>query len=728
MAIHESPSSSPSESVISAEETQRKLKKLELAQRSEDSLAGKAVYWIGIVFALAHVYFNTLGTLSELWVSAIHFGGFALICALMVPISKTTRSPKLALGLDLLIGLAAVGCTLYLILFENALYDRGVTFITSDWIASILAIAIALELTRRTTGWFIPVLILVALSYVFWWGQYLGGVFKFPGLSFETLMFRSFFSGEGMFGSIARISWTYVFMFILFGAFLVKSGAGDFIVNLSRSIAGRFVGGPGFVAVFGSGLMGSVSGSSVANTVSTGVITIPLMRKAGFPAKFAAGVEAAASTGGQLMPPVMGAGAFIMASYTQISYLEIIAYAALPALLYFMSVGFFVRIEAQRSHAQSVEVDVPSVLEVFKNGWHFLLPLVVLVALLIYGFTPTYAAGISILAVIASSWLSRHPMGIKDILDALAQGSKNMATTAVLLVAIGLIVNVISTTGVGNTFSLMVNEWAGGSLLITIVLVAIASLVLGMGLPVTASYIVLGTLSAPALYALISEAQLLQLLIDGGVPEASRMIFMLVAPDQVAALAAPMTPADAQALLSSVPADLKNTLIDQAIDPFTLSMALLSAHMIIFWLSQDSNVTPPVCLTAFAAAAIAGTPPMATGMTAWKIAKGLYIIPLLFAYTPFIGGDINEILRIFFFALFGIYALAGFMEGYLDGPIGMLGRVVALVSGLLLMWPNLNILFQLLGLAMFLVLFWYSRRGLRSAAVATPASPVDAAH
>jgi len=230
------------------------------------------------------------------------------------------------------------------------------------------------------------------------------------------------------------------------------------------------------------------------------------------------------------------------------------------------------------------------------------------------------------------------------------------------------------------------------------------------------------------LYALISEAQLLQLLIDGGVPEASRMIFMLVAPDQVAALAAPMTPADAQALLSSVPADLKNTLIDQAIDPFTLSMALLSAHMIIFWLSQDSNVTPPVCLTAFAAAAIAGTPPMATGMTAWKIAKGLYIIPLLFAYTPFIGGDINEILRIFFFALFGIYALAGFMEGYLDGPIGLLGRVVALVSGLLLMWPNLNILFQLLGLAMFLVLFWYSRRGLRSAAVATPASPVDAAH
>ena len=226
--------------------------------------------------------------------------------------------------------------------------------------------------------------------------------------------------------------------------------------------------GPGFVAVLGSGLMGSVSGSSVANTVSTGVITIPLMRKAGFPARFSAGVEAAASTGGQLMPPVMGAGAFIMASYTQISYLDIISIAALPALLYFLSVGFFVRVEAKRSHAHAVELDTRPIGEVFRGGWHFLLPLVVLVALLIYGFTPTYAAGISIISVIVSSWLSKNPMGIKEILDALAQGSKNMATTAMLLISVGLVVNVVAMTGIGNTFSLMVTDWAGGSLLITL--------------------------------------------------------------------------------------------------------------------------------------------------------------------------------------------------------------------------------------------------------------------
>jgi TRAP-type uncharacterized transport system fused permease subunit len=258
----------------------------------------------------------------------------------------------------------------------------------------------------------------------------------------------------------------------------------------------------------------------------------------------------------------------------------------------------------------------------------------------------------------------------------------------------------------------MVNDWAGGSLLITLVLVAIASLVLGMGLPVTASYIVLGTLSAPALYGLISEAQLLQLLVDGGLPDAARTLFTLVAPDQLAALAEPMARTDAEALVAMVPADLKGTLIEQAIDPTTLSMALLSAHMIIFWLSQDSNVTPPVCLTAFAAAAIAKTPPMATGLAAWKIAKALYIVPLLFAYTGFIGGSALEILSIFFFSLFGIYALAGFMEGYLEGPLGLFARALALAAGVALLWPDLPLVVKLGGLVLFVLLFRYSRRGI----------------
>ncbi|TPE53372.1 TRAP transporter fused permease subunit [Maribrevibacterium harenarium] len=694
------------------QETQEKLKGLELTQREENSLSGRFVYWAGVLFALAHIYFNTLGTLSELWVSAIHFSGFALICALMVPALRTSSASgqKKVLLLDIAIGVLAIACTVYLILFEDALYDRGVTFITSDWVVSFVAIAIALELTRRTTGWFIPTMIIVALTYVFWWGPYIDGIFGFAGLSLETVMFRSYFSSEGMFGSIARISWTYVFMFILFGAFLVKSGAGDFIIELSRCAAGRFVGGPGFVAVLGSGLMGSVSGSSVANTVSTGVITIPMMQRAGFPARFSAGVEAAASTGGQLMPPVMGAGAFIMASYTQIPYVEIIAVSTLPALLYFMSVGFYVRVEAMRSHAHAVELDSRPLGEVFKEGWHFLLPLAVLVALLIWGFTPTYAAGISIIAVIVSSWLSKNPMKLKDVLDALAQGSRNMATTAILLIAVGLVVNVVSMTGIGNTFSLMIAEWSDGSLIIMMALVALASLILGMGLPVTAAYIVLATLSAPALYGLIAESHLVDLVVAGNLPEEAKIIFMLIDPAKYALLSAPMAEADALALIAQVPADFKNQLLEQAVNPTVLSAALLSAHMIIFWLSQDSNVTPPVCLTAFAAAAIAKTPPMATGFTAWKLAKGLYIVPLLLAYTDFIGGETSDVLRIFVFALFGIYAFVGFMEGYLEGPLPLLLRLLSGVAALLMLWPHQSILIDSAGLVLFLALFIYSRK------------------
>lgn len=694
------------------QDVSEKLKSMELTNRPEDSVPGRIIYWLGVGFALLHIYFNTLGTWSELYVSAIHFGGFALICALMVPMfkGKSEAQQKLSLILDVLLGVAALFCTLYLIGFEDALYERGVKFAQWDWVFSISAIFIALEMARRTTGWFIPCLILVALTYVFWWGKYVDGIFGFAGLSLETLLYRSYFSSEGMFGQIARISWTYVFMFILFGAFLVKSGAGDFIIDLSRCVAGRFIGGPGFVAVLGSGLMGSVSGSSVANTVSTGVITIPLMRKAGFPARFSAGVEAAASTGGQLMPPVMGAGAFIMASYTQISYLDIIAIAALPALLYFLSVGFFVRVEAKRSHADSVELDTPPVSEVLKGGWHFLLPLVVLVCLLIYGFTPTYAAGFSIISVVVSSWLSKHPMGIKDILDALAQGSKNMATTSMLLISVGLVVNVVAMTGIGNTFSLMVTDWAGGSLFITLVLVALASLILGMGLPVTAAYIVLATLSAPALYGLMAESRLLDLIIAGGLPEAAKTIFLLVDPEKVSLLSAPMAEADARALLAAVPADFKGQLLEQAMPAEVLAMILLSAHMIIFWLSQDSNVTPPVCLTAFAAAAIAKTPPMATGFMAWKVAKGLYIVPLLFAYTNFIGGTTFEVLSIFVFGVFGLYAFVGFMEGYLEGKLNILLRILCGVCALTLLWPHDILILNAVMILIFLGIFIYSRR------------------
>ncbi|WP_086481456.1 TRAP transporter permease [Oceanospirillum sanctuarii] len=673
---------------------------------------GKFAFVFCIFVAVSHIYFNTLGNMSELWLSAMHFGMFGFLCALLYRTgkSKSGTAKTFHWGINILLGGLSLVVVAYLMLGESALYARGVTFITTDWLAAIVAVILVVEFARRTSGWVIPVMILIALSYVAWWGKYLTGVFHFPGLTAETLLFRSYFSNEGMFGSIARISSTYVYMFILFGAFLVRSGAGEFIIELARCVAGRMIGGPGLVAVLGSSLMGSISGSAVANTVSTGVITIPMMKRAGFRPVYAGGIEAAASTGGQLMPPVMGAGAFIMASYTQVPYLEIITLAFLPAMIYFLSVAFFVRIEAKRLNIQVVEEETPRARDILKRGWHSLVPIVVLVALLIYGFTPTYAAGFSILSVVFASWLSPKPMGLRDIAESMVQGTYNMIPTAVLLIAVGLVINVVTTTGVGNTFSLMISQWSGGSLLISLVLVALASLIVGMGLPVTASYIVLGTLSAPALYSLMNESHLIDYLMSGQVEGMASAMITLSLPSLAEALPQGLTLAQAQQVIATLPSDSLDMVIEQGLSAETLTISLISAHMIIFWLSQDSNVTPPVCLAAFAAAAVARANPMRTGFMAWRFAKALYVVPLLFAYTPLIGGTLPEVIQIFIFACLGMYALAGFFENHLEGPLQVWQRILLVPSAGLMLWPDLGLIAQLAGFAILLALFVMSRR------------------
>jgi TRAP transporter 4TM/12TM fusion protein len=663
----------------------------------------KLIFGGGIAISFWHIYVNTLGTLSELASSALHFGLFAALLALCLP--------ALSLRVALAIGGLALASAVYVIFGEQSLFDRGLMFNGSDWVFSLLAIGLVLELVRRTAGMFIPIVILVALSYVVWWGQFVPGVLQFPGLSVETMAFRSYFGSDGMFGPIARISSTFVFMFILFGAFLTRSGAGEFVVDIAKSVAGRFAGGPGFVAVIASGLTGTVTGSAVANTVSTGVITIPLMQRAGFSARFAAGVEAAASTGGQLMPPIMGAGAFVMASYTQIPYLQIVAVSIMPAILYFLSVGFFVRIRARKLELQpSYEDSDPAWEILIKRGPSFIIPIGVLVTLLVNGFTPTYAAGAAILAVIASSWLTPNRMGVRAIAEALALGARNMANTAMLLVAIGLVVNVVATTGIGSTFSLMVNDWSGGNLFMAIVLVAIASLILGAGLPVTASYIVLATLTAPALYQMIAMNHLVDALMDGSLADGARNLLIGARPEWLLQFNEPMSLVAAQAFAAQIPLELLPLVIEQGIDPAVLTGILLSAHMIIFWLSQDSNVTPPVCIVAYSAAAIADTPPLQTGLMAWKIAKGLYIMPFLFAFTPILSGDWVAASQVFAFATVAIYALAGALEGYLERPLVPLAQVLAGLCGLLMLWP-VNLTANFIGLGLFVLLFAINRRG-----------------
>ena len=672
------------------------------------------------LIAVGHVYVAFDPVISELQRNAYHFAGFALLAALYYPMWQAKEGSRAPVALDAVIGIAVAVSAVWLANAENAIYDRGVKFAAIDWVAAAVCIIGAIELTRRVAGLIIPILIILSLTYVAWWGQFIGGIFSFPGLSAETVAFRSIYGDDAMFGTIARISSTYVFLFIIFGAFLLRSGAGEFVINLARAVAGKLVGGPGIVAVIASGLTGTISGSAVANTASTGVITIPLMKRAGFQPKFAGGVEAAASTGGQLMPPIMGAGAFVMASFTQIPYEYIVAVAALPALLYFLSVAFFVRIEARRQNLPPMDDQGQTLGSAFKEGGaSFFVPIGLLIGLLVSGFTPTYAAVFGILAVIGSSWLTKNPMGPRAVFEAFVMGTKGMILTAVLLCSVGLVVNVIATAGIGNTFSLMIAGWSGGNILVAVILIALASLVLGMGLPVTAAYIVLATLSAPALAGMIEDQFVIAQLAAGQLSDAAKTVILLGVPEQAALLAGPVDKTQAAALIGALPLEIAAPVRDLVVPAPVAMSALLSAHMIIFWLSQDSNVTPPVALAAFTAAAIAKSPAMATGVASWKLAKGLYIVPVLFAYTPFLSGNWGEMLTVFAFAVVGVYGLAAALQGCMEKPFGIVMRVIVGAAGLAALWPG-SLLLNIAGAVGVIVLLILNIRSMRQDAI-TPA-------
>ena len=596
----------------------------------------KFVYIYAIFISIFHFYINIKGGLSDLWFNAAHFSFLASLGFLSFKASKYSSDEHVTI-FDMLLAVLALVPFFYLVGFEESLYqEANGTMRFWDLNVAALAIILSVEITRRTTGLIIPFIMITAMGYIVYFGKLLTGVFAFGGMTPERFLYRIYFTGEGLFGSIATISSTYVFMFILFAAFLLKSGAGDFIVDLSSVLTSRFRGGAGHVAVFSSALMGTISGSAVANTVSTGSITIPMMKKNGFKPIFAAGVETAASTGGQIMPPIMGAGAFIMAQITQIPFVTIIAVSVLPAILYFASIGFYIHIHAKKHNLEVQKNDV-KLFPILREGFHFLIPLSTLIGLLVYGYTPTYAAGISILTIIGASYLTKNKrMGIKEILDALALGSQNMIVTGVLLVGVGIVVGSINISGIGITFSQLIMEWSHGQLIIALVLIAIASLILGMGLPVTASYVVLAVLSAPALVGLMLSPEMAALASAGvSIPEMAKY--------------------------------------------------LLAAHLIIFWLSQDSNLTPPVCLAAFAAAGIAGTPPMRTGFQSWILGKGLYLVPLLFAFSPLVTGEWIEKFEVFIFAMIGFLSFTIVIEGFWDRKLALWERVLFAISTILLL-------------------------------------------
>lgn len=678
-----------------------------------------AICAFGIWHILTNVWLNEGG----LWQNCIHFAGFGFLAAITT--SKVDKHGfDSRFWLNVLFGCLIAFSALWIAHAENGIYERTLAktgqswqFTYVDWFAGFMVIVGAIELTRRLTGLIIPILVILALSYNLFLGEMMPGAFRAGSLPLDDVLFRSLYNDEGMFGIITTISSANITLFMIFGAFLVVSGASDFVIEMSKSIAGRLRGGAAFVAVMSSALTGTISGSAVANTASTGVITIPLMKSNGFRAQFAGGVEASASTGGQLMPPIMGAGAFIMASYTGIDYGTIVAVSVVPALLYFLSVGFIVRIEAMKYGIGTEQAKVVDRKKMLAGALNFVLPLGVMTTMLVTGKTPSYAASIAIGTLIVVSWFTPNKMGPKNISRALALGISTSIMTAVLLVAVGLINNAVTTSGLANTFALMIAQWSQGSLWIALILVTIASLVLGMGLPVTAAYIVLSILSAPALAGMLADGIIVEQLVAGVSDPAALATFMLVDSPLVEKIATGMSLPEAQQLMTTIPFELAVVIRPLLVDVESMTTFLLTAHLIVFWLSQDSNVTPPVCLAAFTAAGIAKSPPMATGVEAWKIAKALYIVPIIFAYTPLIGGDFLTVARIGFFSLFGIYAFSSLLQRYSEGPMRWWMYPLMVAGGAAAFYP-LNWALNVIGAATVFCLIWYSAR-LASSSLAT---------
>jgi len=572
------------------------------------------------------------------------------------------------IAMDIFLALAAVFVVGYFIVEYAAINYRMGSEIPLDTAVSFIGILVSLEVARRVLGWAMTLVGGGFLLYAFY-GDLLHNVpiinaFAHTGFKVARTLNHIYFKQEGVFGIMATVLVTYVILFIFFGSFLKYSGASRFFLDLPMALAGRAVGGPAKVAVIASGFFGSVSGSAIANTVSTGAFTIPLMKKAGFKPHVAGAIEPSASIGGMFMPPIMGAGGFIMAEMTEIPYVKIMLMAVFPAVIYFLSVFVMIHFEAKRYGLKGIrEENAPTAWQILKQQWFMSVPLVVIVVLMLLGFSPGYAGFWSIISCIGVSWLTKdHRMGPKQIFAAMNEGARATLIIGATLGVIGIIVGTIQLTGIGLRFSQIIIELSAGNLIIAILLVGVASLVLGMGVPVTAAYLITAVLAVGALSDMIARSQW-----GVGFQELQLPLGDLL------------------------PGDPERDMIMAKV-----AWALIASHMIVYWFSQDSNITPPVCVAAYAGAAIAGSDPWKTGWTAFKFAKMLYIGPFLFAFSPgfLLGGPEHimpwyQVVSTMTTIVLGTIAFGSLTMGYFLCPTKIVEWIICAAATLILFFPHM---------------------------------------
>lgn len=594
---------------------------------------------LGISLTMFHLYTAYVGPYRSMIQGAIHLGSALSLIFILYPVKRSMLNKPGVAWYDVALALASLYVNFYLVFHYERLTNRAIVFgfESTDIFIATLGIALLLEATRRAVGLPIVIIAAAALAYGIW-GK---GIpyFGHAGFDWSVLSVRMYFSSSAIFGTPIQISSTYIYLFLFFGVILVQTGIGKFFNDLAFRATGRFTGGTGKAAVAASALQGMVTGSSVANTVASGSFTIPMMKRAGFRPEFAAASEASASTGGQIMPPIMGAAAFIMAEYTGTPYSEIIIIALIPALLYFSGVMMGVHFEAKKFGIVGLpKHQLPQITGLLKR-MDLILPLVGIIGILLAGYTPTFAglAGIAT-AFVVSFFRKDTRLGFRKILYVLEQGARVALPVITACATAGIVVGIVTMTGLGGKIAGGILNLASGSFFLILLFTMLACILLGMGLPTTANYVVTASMAAPALILF-------------GVPE-------------------------------------------------------IAAHMFVFYFGIVADITPPVCLAAYAGAGIARANPMKSGVTALKLAIAAFIIPYAFVYNPVLvlqDATFLTLAPVIITAFVGMMAIsAGMMNYYITSP-HILERIGLFITGVLLIYPG-NIAISFGGLVLLAVI------------------------
>ena len=483
---------------LSAEEVLQKYDK-ESNKRSMTGMWDYIIKGICIVFAIFQLYTATFGVLDAHLQRAVHLAfGFVLIF-LLYP-ARASWSRRSMHPLDILFAVVSATSALYIVVNYQELVLRAGMNNETDFIVGLVGTFMVFEAARRVVGWPMITVAFFFMVYAFF-GPYIPGILAHRGVGVQEMFDHLFFTTEGIFGTPMGVSSTFIYLFILFGAYLETTGLGKFFIDIANAIAGWAAGGPAKVAVLSSGLMGTVSGSSVGNVAGTGAFTIPMMKKLGYRPEFAGAVEAAASTGGQLMPPVMGAAAFLMAEFVGVPYFDVVKAAVIPALLYYIGVWLGVHYEAKKYDLKGTpREELPSFKKLFVEKGHLALPLIVIVYLLVSGFTPMRAALAAILlSICCASLRSSTRITFRQGVQGLIDGSMGVLGVLIACATAGIIIGVVTKTGVGLKVATALLDLSGGALLPAMFFTMITSLILGMGVPTTANYVITSTIAAPAL-------------------------------------------------------------------------------------------------------------------------------------------------------------------------------------------------------------------------------------